>query len=52
MSKVANLARLEVTYQTTCCAHEVQKLYFDDDFMLRRLDYVTTCSAASRALLL
>src|SRR5713226_5882296 len=33
---------LEVTYPDDVPAHtKVQKLYFDDDFMLRRLDYVT-----------
>ena len=33
---------LEVTYPDDVPAHtKVQKLYFGDDFMLRRLDYVT-----------
>jgi hypothetical protein len=33
---------LEVTYPDDVPAHtKVQKLYFDDEFMLRRLDYVT-----------
>jgi hypothetical protein len=33
---------LEVTYPDDVPAHtKVQQLYFDDDFMLRRLDYVT-----------
>jgi len=33
---------LEVTYPDDVPAHtKVQKLYFDDAFMLRRLDYVT-----------
>ena len=33
---------LEMTYPDDVPAHtKIQQLYFDDDFMLRRLDYVT-----------
>ena len=43
MSKVAKPgASSRVTYPDDVPAHtKVQKLYFGDDFMLRRLDYVT-----------
>jgi hypothetical protein len=42
MSKVAKPGASLMTYPDEVRAHtKVQQLYFDDDFMLRRLDYVT-----------
>jgi len=39
---------LQVTYPDDVPAHtKVQKLYFGDDFMLRRLDYTTDVLGAS-----